>query len=75
MRTGGGGFKSGEYVRISTVYFSLMEENIAKEKNGKLKNANEWPKSLCNAELKNANQLIVFRNAEVKIVIRRFFVK
>ena len=74
MRTGGGGFKSGEYVRISTVYFSLMEENIAKEKNGKLKNANEWPKSLCN-ELKNANQLIVFRNAEVKIVIHRFFVK
>ena len=53
MRTGG--------VRISTVYLSLREENIAKEKNAKLKNANEWPKSLCNAELKNANQLIVFR--------------
>ena len=29
-----------------------MEEKIAKKKK---KNANEWPKNLLNAELKNAN--------------------
>ena len=44
-----------------------------KKKNAKLKNANEWPKNWWKAELKNANQLIVFGNAELKI--HRFFVK
>ena len=51
------------------------EEKIAKEKNAKLRNGNEWPKNLRNAELKNSNQLIVFGNAELKIAIHWFFVK
>ena len=48
---------------------------MRKKKNAKLKNENEWPKNLWNAELKNANQLIVFGNAALKIAIHRFFVK
>ena len=54
---------------------TLRKEKIAKGKNAKSKNANEWPKNLSNAELQNANQLIVFGNAELKIAIHRFFVK
>ena len=36
---------------------------------------NEWTKHLRKAELKNANQLIVFGNAELKIAIHQFSAK
>ena len=57
------------------LYSTLREGKIAKEKNAKLKNANEWLKILWNAELKNKNQLIVFGNTELKIAIHHFFAK
>ena len=47
------------------IQHALREEKIAKVKNSKLKNANEWVKNVWNAELKNANQLIFFGNTEL----------
>ena len=57
------------------IKLTLREAKITKEKNAKLKKVNERPKNLWNAELKNANQVIVFGNAELKIAIHQFFVK
>ena len=62
-------------LKISVEVKFTFREKIAKEKNMKLKNANEWPKHLRNVELKNANKLIVFGNAESKIAIDQFFMK
>ena len=39
VRTGGGGFTSGEYVRISTVYFPFLNIFSIKKKN-----ENDWGK-------------------------------
>ena len=63
------------YIHSNIVVIPYRKKRLQKEKNAKLKNANEWSNNLLNAELKNANQLIIFRNAELQIAIHRFFVK
>ena len=55
-------------------YDHLKGGKDCERKNAKSKNANELAKNLWNAELKNANQLIVFANAELKSAIHRVFV-
>ena len=56
-------------------YIPQGKNRLQKKKKSEILYANEWPKKLWNAELKNMNQLIVFGNAELKNVIHQFFVK
>ena len=48
--------------------YTLREEKIAKEKKCEIKECKWVAENLWNAELQNANQLIVFGNAELKIL-------
>ena len=59
---------------VKREYFKRRKDGKRKKKT-KLKNADEWPKNLGNAELKNANQLILFGNTELQIAIHQSFVK